>query len=193
MLKTKAPKKIRDKSGSEWVFDKYLSNDHPHENSKRIVYNLANVDFNASMVLFAQDVELKFDREKKAPSSIPIRQGHYECAISSMSMITKKSVAEIKSILIDLGWEVSLGVSFALQKKALRRLGFSSMIHYLPPNQECLVSVPSLNVKGMGHQVYWDGKEILDPQFNTENKWYGPEWGLNEINACYFLTVEKLA
>lgn len=184
-MRNKCPQVLFDHNGNRWEFiQKHLS----FTGEKLFQYRNESV----SRLLRIKDIEKNFTKEGRSPSKDPIQQEYYECALASLSMLTKISVDNIRKHLLTLGWHKSQGVNLALQKKLLRKLGFSSMIHDNLPNQECVVAVPSLNTNNKSHQIYWDGKEILDPQLGTKYLSYGANWDLATIGAFAYITVEKL-
>jgi hypothetical protein len=188
----RVPKTITDRQGFVWIFQDVL--DNPLDQSdKKFLYKLKSSLGIIQSVFNIQKIERESNKNLRQPLSIPLKQGYYECAAASLSMLTERPVSDVRNVLITLGWTIETGVDFAMQKKALRKLGFLSIIHTCPPNQKCLVILPSLNVNDKSHVVFWDEKEILDPQFNSEKYlWYGPDWGLSEIGAYYFITIEPL-
>jgi hypothetical protein len=48
----------------------------------------------------------------------------------------------------------------------------------------CILTVPSLNLKGRSHAVSWVNGELLDPNHGyAGRKTYGPDWGPFTVGA----------
>ena len=185
MKQIRAPKIIEDTSGERFILV-------PEGSTLKGAYCYAfEKSPNLRIILRPKQIEKQFIRNKEVSPKV-VTQGKYECAIASLSMLTKVSIDRVREVSLSKGWQVEEGVSLALTKKILRALGFRSMFHDRFPQQECLVHADSINVTHMGHCLYFDGKNILDPQTHNQNfLWYGPDWGPEEIGKT-FLTIEPL-
>ena len=125
-------------------------------------------------------IEEKFKRDIVEPKSNQlITQGTWECAAASLSMLINIPFKDVKDCLTSLGWqndEEGLGIdSMTVATKILiNKTLTSSFENFYDPS---ILTVPSINLKGRSHAVFWDGKELLDPQFHNENKkHYSPLW-----------------
>ena len=186
--KIKAPKVLVTKEGKEYIFKGRL---YPHEQ----IYIYRQKVNGISICLSPSQIE-KWDwfdpLKRPEPLSTITQQGFNECALASLSMLTGVSLDEMRAVFLSLGWEAEDGAYFNQYKKALHQLGFNSLLHDKFPNLPCVFTVKSLNVKTKRHSLYWDGSQVLDPQYNSpQYKWYGPDWGPEEIGGYDFITITK--
>lgn len=147
-----------------------------------------------SIILRPALIELEFMKTNRPVAKDEIiQQGRNECAIASMAMFISRPVEDVRESFRKFAWDVEYGVSVWQQKKVLRDFGYTSMLNDVCPNDQCMFTLKSLNVKGKNHAVYWNGTELLDPQTNNPNvKWYGPDWGPISVGGFQFITKEKI-
>jgi hypothetical protein len=129
----------------------------------------------------------KFHREE--PAVDIVRQGKYECAPAALAMLTGEKLFTVKRACAKFGWNNdSRGIKHEILLKAARFMGYDlitvpyeDITHDIGP---ALLGVPSLNYKGRAHGVYWDGKQILDPNHGFSGRYtYGTEYSPETIQA----------
>lgn len=130
-------------------------------------------------------IEVEFKRDIVVPKTQEIvTQGTYECAAAAYSMLAKIPLEEVIKCLYALGWKNDQnGIGTELLEKASKVLLNKDLIYdHSSSNDPCMIIVPSLNLKGNSHALYWNGEEMIDPQFYNQNKLhYSPLWNLNSI------------
>ena len=181
----KAPLKIKHKDGTLYELDKVLSS----FGLLNFLYKSSDPSYPVSLILTPNKIEKEFV-ERPRPEGVVLLQGYYECAITSVAMLTGSSPDVVRDLFYKHGWKVEEGSTFNQIKKVLRDLGYSSMLHESFPNLPCIFTVKSLNVKGMFHSLYFDGKQIRDPQMGNKGMlWYGADWSPEAISGFDFITV----
>lgn len=106
-----------------------------------------------------------------------------DCVIACLAMLTSRDYDDVKSAVGDL-YTPDVGVR--PEYEALKRLGFveemdlpkiegdfkcyhcpypisAIFFRQLLWGRKCLLSVPSLNIEGQWHMVYYDGRTVFDP------------------------------
>lgn len=100
-----------------------------------------------------------------------------DCAICTIAMATGRPYEEVMSTALKSdAWHPDKGMR--AEYKVLEELGFKQMENFrvmhrgpLAPEyflhfswaRPSILAVPSLNLEGMFHSVYWTGCELLDP------------------------------
>lgn len=177
----RVPQKLIEDSGVVWTF-KGL------EPKLGLSYTV-HPDY-ASVILRPNMVETHFTRrDRPEPTREFVRQGKYECAPAALAILLDVTLKEAKQAYRAVGWKNSIkGATDKMTKQAAALLGCPLIKVAQPINRPCLIGLPSLNVKGVGHAVCWDGKEILDPNWGFPGrKWWGTEWGPETIGGVRFL------
>ena len=114
----------------------------------------------------------------------------YGCAVACIAMATVKTYQSVLSVVKQY-WSVFKpfdkysGLDNFDEQIILFRLGFraikipmlsgcEAMKRYVGEKQ-AILTVPSLNVRGLYHAIFWDGENILDPspfrQYTTKTGW----------------------
>lgn len=137
----------------------------------------------AGMWLTPSQVETKFTREGRPKSKFGITtQGKYECAAASLAMLLDESLFSVKRAMGKAHWRNdNRGAKDQMIIDAARYLG-ADLIHLRGDEIDedigpASLHLPSLNMKGMGHAVTWNGKQVMDPQWGIPGKYFwGTEW-----------------
>lgn len=155
---------------------------------------------NCGLALRPDSIEKEFSKKgRQTPSGNIVTQGDYDCLAASLAMALNIPLKNSRELMIEAGWECDSpnGATNSIVTKAARLVGIA-LIKVKTGSQEmkddpCLVCVPSLNVSKMGHAVYWNGNEILDPNYDKPGRnWYGCEWAPWTIGASSRLWVYKV-
>lgn len=168
-----APKIIIDFIDRAWRFESQITPE------RGLLYSLENSEI--SSALKPEIIEKIFSRKGRPEpqSSRLIRQGRWECGPASLAMLLNESLWDVKRAASHCGWNNDdRGISDDQIITAARLLGHEVIqINEANPETPQIVVLPSLNVKNVSHAVFWDGKEILDPNWgNASRKWWGCEW-----------------
>ncbi|MFL5785879.1 MAG: hypothetical protein ACJ76H_14775 [Bacteriovoracaceae bacterium] len=99
------------------------------------------------------------------------QRSDYDCTIATIAMWTRLEYDQVELVALKNGWSRTSGLLSGIQDKVLRDLG---ILPYTLFNNWTgvpgLLSVPSLNVEGGAHAVYFDGQHIIDPQRGRSGK-----------------------
>lgn len=138
-----------------------------------------------------------FDLTDHAPKSKKaITQNPFECVVASMAMYLDFDYEELRRLFKASFPEIPDDHGYGYREISLifRKLGYSIM-QFNPnnfPDEPCLVTVPSVNIQGKRHQIFFNGEEIIDPQFgNSEMNFYSSLWGPKESGALNYLVARK--
>jgi hypothetical protein len=130
-------------------------------------------------------LERDFTKElRPEPSQNIIKQGRWECAPASLAMLLDESLWDIKRALVHSGWNNDdYGCSTEQMIKASSLLGHEVYETKEAGNHPQVISLRSLNVKRSSHAIYWNGKEMLDPNWGFKGRlWWGCDWGPDVLN-----------
>lgn len=140
---------------------------------------------NCGFVINSHKAEMNFTRKLIEPKGKYITQGKWECAPASLAMLLDVSLDLVLEALIDCGWEnTEFGTTMDQLNLATKKILNKELIFSYDCRFETrsILTLPSLNVIGKSHAVFWDGKEILDPNFGFEGrKHYSPSWTVDTI------------
>lgn len=155
---------------------------------------------NATIVLEPYAVVKMFETAIPAPQQTVVRQGKFECAAAALAQALGEELFWVKRAMGKHHWRNDdRGASHEVMQLAAQEFGKDlivggrKMISALEEDfPTCCVSVPSVNVSGMGHAVSWVNGEILDPNFGDPNrKFWGPNWAPWTMNATSIDVVAK--
>lgn len=142
---------------------------------------------NCGRIINSHKAELDFSRPITEPKGKVVTQGQWECAPASLAMLLNVPLKEVLKALYFCGWENSeIGTSFEELNVATNLILNKSLasvrdyeVKFETPS---ILNVPSLNILGRSHALYWDGSEILDPNFGLDGrKHYSPSWAVDTI------------
>lgn len=127
-------------------------------------------------------LEKHFQRDKyhrPSPKQKIITQGRWECGPATLAMLLNESLWNVKRAMVKVGWNNDdRGCTDTQLINAAALLGhevYRTKDEGLFPQ---ILSIPSLNVKNMSHVIYWNGTEMLDPNWGYKGRlFWGCEWG----------------
>lgn len=131
-------------------------------------------------------LEKHFPRKSRPePSSKIIKQGRWECGPATLAMMLGESLWDVKRAMVKVGWNNDDGGCTDTQLiNAASLLGHEVYRTLDSGNFPQILSTPSLNVKRMNHVVYWNGTELLDPNWGYKGRtFWGCEWGPEVIKT----------
>jgi hypothetical protein len=179
----RAPKRLVDRSGIVWRLAERDSVAARGAADSSLRY-FSDGDY-ALAVMAPRHVETGFTRAgRPEPSTEIIRQGRWECAAASLAMMLKKPLWDVKRAAASVGWNNDNdGMSTRTMIKAAALLG-----HLLKESEQAkdsepqIITLRSLNERGANHAVYWNGTEMLDPNWGYRGRnWWGVEWSPETI------------
>jgi hypothetical protein len=181
----KFPKLLFHKNGEKYHFEKVLNKD-----KGMFLYQLDHPSLNVQVVLTPKKIEKEFQNRPHPQSSL--KQGYFECAVASIAMLTHLSLEQVRRACKKFNWVEGQGLSRDQIKKVLNSLGYSSMVSSFCPHEPCIFSVESLNLPNAFHCLYFDGKQIIDPQYgNLKVYWYATDWSPEAIGGFDFITISR--
>lgn len=176
------PHTLYDAEGNKWTLK--------HYDFDRVMLSYFREDMECGLTLRPSEVETEFTRKGRPESKFEIvQQGKYECAAAALAMLLGESLFTVKRAMGKANWRNdNRGASNQVIIDAARYLGADLLHlqgHEIMDNiGPCELHLPSLNMKGMGHGVTWNGKQILDPQWGREGKkFWGTEWHPSTMGA----------
>lgn len=118
----------------------------------------------------------------------------YDCVIASIAMWANLSYEDVMGVCVRLGYERDpdsrKGLSSVEGYSICRKLGIRPfVIDEAYGGVKGILSLPSLNHPGGAHAVFYDGRDIHDPQTGKEGK----QWYANNLlfwPGCYKLTLD---
>ena len=184
----RVPQTLIDNSGGSWILKEREAKDNT------LVY--CPSDSPHGMVIRPFQVEQNFTKKgRPEPQSKLIQQGKYECAAAALAMLLGESLFMTKRAMAKMQWRNDdRGAGNGVIMGAARILGYDLLpldkSEVVPGMGACLVSLSSLNMKGMGHAITWSGKEILDPNWNRPGRFFwGTEWSPWTLGRVHCLTL----
>lgn len=186
------PKVIYDDKDKKWNLKSY---------DPTTKYSLTYVreDMPCGLVVTPSHVETDFTRKGRPEVNFEITtQGKWECAAASLAMLLGESLFATKRALGKAGWRNDdRGCGEQIVVDGARYLGRDLVKLEKDEVMEegdkigpCTLHIASLNVKGMGHGITWNGKEMLDPNWGRPGrKFWGSEWAPWTVNAWSALVL----
>lgn len=186
-MNLRIPNVLFDIDGEKWVNEKLLNKDpffSPNGKDYFYAYSRDNCHYGAAVNPI--QIETSFSKKgRETPTQEIVQQGRWECGPASLSMMLNIPLWDVKRSLVKVGWNNdNYGVSSNKLIKAAHLLGFDIMRTLNPKDKPCLITVQSLNIKSAFHAVYFNGNQLLDPNYEKEGRnYYGVEWGPSTIRA----------
>lgn len=177
----RVPLKLIDPLKNEWEFKEESRNT---EDYKFFLKYFSN-NLNCGILLHPRMIETEFNRfHRPEPAKKIITQGRWECGPASLAMLLDESLRDVKKAMVACGWNNDdRGCSDKQLIDSAKLLGHEIHRTLEPNNNPCLITVRSLNYKKSNHAVFWNGSEILDPNWGYNGRfWYGTEWGPKTIH-----------
>jgi hypothetical protein len=132
-------------------------------------------------------------KRRPEPKVQVIQQGKWECYPAAVANMIGEKLFHVKRAFGKENWRNDeSGAKDDVAVAALKHLGlFAVSTTEIPEDYEkCIVMMKSLNVKGMGHAVAYNGSQMIDPNWGREDrKWWGTEWKPRTIGAKRFLVL----
>jgi hypothetical protein len=106
------------------------------------------------------------------------QRGNWDCVLASVAMWTKKTYEEVMGVFEKLGYsyrhlDSQQGCSSVESYKLLKKVGVEPfVIDEAFGSVPGMLSLPSLNRRGGAHAVFYDGRNIYDPQYGKPDKDY---------------------
>lgn len=183
------PKTIYDDKGKKWDLIK-------HDPTSKYSLTYVREDMPCALVMPPSLVEVDFTRKGRPEvNSEIVVQGKWECAAASLAMLLGESLFSTRRAMGKAGWRnddrgchdqiIIDGARFL--GRDLIKLERHEITKKIGP---CSLHVSSINVKGMGHALTWNGKEMLDPNWGRPGRrFWGCEWAPWTVNAWSALVM----
>jgi len=122
---------------------------------------------------------------REDPVSQIVRQGPWDCGLASLAMLLSLPLEAVRNKAASLGWlDSPTGISSELLIEVSMSLGFPLSIANSPIEASTpqMLLLPSLNIEGTSHLIFWNGYEMLDPNWGCADRlWWGCEWLPTEL------------
>jgi hypothetical protein len=130
-----------------------------------------------------------------SPYTHVLQKGNWDCVLAAAAIWTKKTYEEVMEVYNKLGYDYKhldsqKGCSSVEKYMLLKKLGVEPFtIDEAFGSVPGILSMPSMNRPGGAHAIFYDGRNLWDPQYGKEDKkWYEPEHGW--WPSCFRITID---
>lgn len=189
---TRAPKILKDKFDGDLY---YLHEIRENLSScPDLIYKYFYEGYSYKSILHASEIEQEFEIvDRKVPKAVIEKQGQYECLLASFAMLTGIDLKTVRKEFKKIGWKhTPKGANDDHVHAVAKNLGLKLVRFHHFLDLPCIVTLKSINFENVLHAVYWDGKEILDPNYNVPGReYYSPQWTPTTIGASSFMYLAE--
>lgn len=124
---------------------------------------------------------------------IVYQEHKYGCGIACLAMFANLNYSEVKNKFFASRNLDKYGISNIDIITTLSSLGFTTVERRKIPKTKAILTVESINKKNSWHSVYWNGKELFDPQITGNIYTYEKLFHQKELflSAIYSKSVNE--